>query len=644
MRWLPKHELGALLEALREGGRTVFGPTARDGAIRLAPIEHATELPRGWTDAQGPGKYRLSREGDAVFSGYVVGPDSLKATLFPARETLYRAERRPDGKVGFAPVLPEPTPAAVLGVRACDLAAADVQAAVFGAGPFEDPRYASRREAVLTVGVSCTEPGELCFCASTQTGPRVREGADVALTEHDDGFVIEALTPRGESVVGELGREASEEEARWVEQATAEAATKMGRAVDLDGLPDALFGRLDHPRWKDVADRCLSCGNCTSVCPTCFCSTTERPSSLDGTEASQVRLWDSCFTDEHGYIHGGSFRPEVEDRYPQWLTHKVGAWVSQFGTSGCVGCGRCIAWCPVGIDLTAEIAALRDGEGEATLPAPPTPEERVEATLVPEPAKVVAVKRDSHDVVTLTIEAPFEHAGHGQFDQLSLPGVGEVPISISGFEDGALEHTIRAVGRTTEALCALQPGAELGVRGPFGRAWPLEQLVGRPVVVIAGGIGLAPLRSALREMIRRPDDFPEVHLCYGARTPEDVLFAEESVGWIAAPNLTLHVTVDCATRAWLGHVGVVTRLLDRTSVPEGATAMICGPEIMMRFTVERLAELGVVDEDIWVTMERHMECATGFCGRCQYGPFFLCKDGPVFSFDQIRFLFGKAGF
>ncbi|HJK93647.1 MAG TPA: 4Fe-4S dicluster domain-containing protein [Polyangiaceae bacterium LLY-WYZ-15_(1-7)] len=657
LRRLPKAALGALIARLGQT-HTVRGPRVRDGAIVFGEVEAAEDLPRGWTDAQGPGRYRLEREGEAVFEGYVVGPDSPKRAHFPAREVLYTAERRADGKVGFAPVEATPGRTAWLGVRACDLAAERVRGAVFEAGG--EPRPAARGREDLRVAVSCTKPGELCFCASTGTGPRAGEGADLVLTEREDDFLIEAPSEAGKAVLADLPVEPAEEGAEaWLDAAMEAAEGAMGRAVEMDGLPEKLLGRLDHPRWDEVAERCLACGNCTSVCPTCFCSTTESPVAISATgigtveggavevgagEAAQVRLWDSCFTEEHAYMHGGTLRPTVKARYRQWLTHKVGSWVAQFGTSGCVGCGRCIAWCPVGIDLTEEIAALREGEGELALPvlreAPLEDED-----LVPSVAEVVGVRRESADVVTLRVKSErLAGFGPGQFTQLSLPGVGEAPISISGEEAGAIEHTIRGVGAVTKALCALEEGDELGVRGPYGRGWPMEALEGAPVVVVAGGIGLAPLRDALRKMVGSPASYPEVHLVYGARTPDDVLYAQEMLGWLGGPHFRLHVTVDRAAPSWRGHIGVVTRLLDEESVPEGARAILCGPEIMMRFTVEALGKLGVPDERIWVTMERHMECATGTCGRCQLGPYFVCRDGPVFRFDQVRALFGQEGF
>jgi NAD(P)H-flavin reductase/ferredoxin len=646
VRTLDRDDLQQLFAVLHDRGLTVVGPTVRDHAIVLDELASADELPVGWNDAQGPGRYRLSREGDRVFEGYVVGPDSLKQTLFPAREVLYEAERRPDGTVGFAPVVADPPGRAFVGVRACDLAAADVQDRTFLRGPHVDPRYRARRARTFLVAVNCTEPGDLCFCASTKTGPRVTEGADLVLTERADDFLVEAGTEAGREVLEALETgEATDEDAAWLDAAMAEAEGKMGRAMETEGLPALLFGRLDHPRWDDVADRCLACGNCTSVCPTCFCSTAEEDSDLVGHEGAHQRLWDSCFTEGHAAIHGGSFRPTVKDRYRQWLTHKVGAWVSQYGTSGCVGCGRCIAWCPVGIDLTEEVAALREGEGEAPLPAPPTFAEHRDEDVTPRPAEVVAVTRETADVVTLHVRADgFAPFAPGQFCMLSLPAVGEAPISISGSDGAALELTIREAGAVTRALCALEPGQQLGVRGPYGQPWPLETMAGGPVAVVAGGIGLAPLRDALRRMLGRPRDFPEVHLFYGARSPDDAIFVREMLGWLEEPTFHLHVTVDQATPSWRGHVGVVTRLLAPDLVPEGTHAIVCGPEVMMGFTIEALSKLGVPDERVYVTMERHMKCATGFCGRCQYGPWFVCKDGPVFRYDRIRMLFGREGY
>lgn len=357
--------LDDLLAALRRRGFRVLGPTVRDGAIVYDDLERAAELPVGWTDRQEAGTYRLERRQDEARFGYAVGPHSWKQFLFPARLRLWRARAN-----GGAPVVEEEpldeTPLAFIGVRACELNAIGIQDRVFTGGTFVDRDYAARRRGIFVVAVNCGEPAGTCFCVSMDAGPRVGEGYDLALTEILEGehrFLVEVGTPAGAEVLAELPSRPAED--ADVDDATAvveDAAARMGRTMDSVGLRDLLADNLEHPRWDDVAERCLTCGNCTLVCPTCFCSSVEDSTDLTGAEATRTRVWDTCFSLDYSYIHGGNVRASARSRYRQWMTHKLGTWHDQFGTSGCVGCGRCIAWCPVGIDITAEVAALRGEE------------------------------------------------------------------------------------------------------------------------------------------------------------------------------------------------------------------------------------------------------------------------------------------
>ena len=286
--------------------------------------------------------------------------------MYPPVERLWKAQRSGNGFTVENETSEVPK-YAFLGVRACDLRAMEIQDAVFDEGRGVDPRYIARRRASLVIAVNCTRAGGTCFCASMETGPRVGGGFDLALTEIvDDGrheFLVEVGSDIGAAVLARVDqRAASGSDLKRADAAISEAAASMGREM----VPDAaefLARNLENPHWDEVAKRCLSCGNCTMVCPTCFCTTVEDTTDLAGESAERWRKWDSCFSVEFSYIHGGSIRRETAARYRQWITHKLSTWHEQFGTSGCVGCGRCITWCPVGIDITEEARAIRDSEG-----------------------------------------------------------------------------------------------------------------------------------------------------------------------------------------------------------------------------------------------------------------------------------------
>ena len=364
VRVLHRHDFQHLLNALASRGYRIVGPTVRDGAIVYEEIHAASDLPEGWTDRQDGGTYRLERRNDAALFGYTVGPHSWKKFLFPPRTRLWQADRQPQGFL----LRPEPldaAPYAFLGVRSCELHAIAIQDKVF---MDTDPLYRAHRERAFLVAVNCGQAGGTCFCVSMNTGPRAESGFDLALTEIlEDGrhaFTVEAGSERGREVLQMLpADEAGAADLEASARCTERAVQQMGRSMDITGVPELLARNLEHPRWDDVASRCLACANCTMACPTCFCSTVEDTTDLTGDHAERWRSWDSCFTMDFSHVHGGSVRTSTKARYRQWLTHKLSTWHDQFGTSGCVGCGRCITWCPVAIDLTQEVAAIRASEG-----------------------------------------------------------------------------------------------------------------------------------------------------------------------------------------------------------------------------------------------------------------------------------------
>jgi len=361
---LDRDGLDALVAALVAQGRTVVGPTVRDGAIVLAELASATELPYGWGVELDAGRYRLVPREDGAAFAHSAGPQSWKSYLHPARERLWSADRSPQGEVSFTADEPEAPAYAFLGVRPCDLRAIAIQDRVLTGGRHEDAGYGSRRRRALLIAAECTEPGATCFCVSAGGGPAADPGYDLALTEVVDGdghrFLVRVGSEEGARLLAAVPHREADTVTEDTARSTVDAARdRMGRALPPVDLRTLLGASLEAERWDDVAARCLTCGNCTMVCPTCFCTTTEEVTDLTGDHIERWQRWDSCFDLDFSYLHEGPVRSSGRARYRQWLTHKLSTWYDQFGSSGCVGCGRCIAWCPAGIDITEEVAALR---------------------------------------------------------------------------------------------------------------------------------------------------------------------------------------------------------------------------------------------------------------------------------------------
>ncbi len=355
----PKPALQRVFDNLHGIGFQLIGPCIRDGALILDRIEKLSELPIGWAVEQSAGISRIVRTHATDYFGCSVGAHSWKQFLFPSDCDLLTAQRDGDGWT-FKPIPVDSQLFAFVGVRPCDLQAIAIQDDVFANGTVSEPRYAHRRERTFILAANCNTAAETCFCTSMKTGPRANSGFDLALTELSDSFVMEVGSEAGSKVLeGVDWQPAGAFDLGRVTQITQRTERQIQRQVATGDLPQVLYDRIDHPYWDAIGSRCLACANCTLVCPTCFCSTVEDRADLTSRKTIRTRVWDSCFILDFSHVNGGNSRPAIKSRYRQWITHKLASWIDQFGHSGCVGCGRCIAWCPVGIDITEELSKLR---------------------------------------------------------------------------------------------------------------------------------------------------------------------------------------------------------------------------------------------------------------------------------------------
>lgn len=355
--------LESLFRELQNREYTVIGPRIRDSSVVLENIATTDQLPKGWITEQDSATFRLQKTDSPSLFRITHSMNGWNRYLYPPLLTLWKAHRNNNGFVVEDTGVKKER-FALIGVRPCDLEAIKKYDRIFLRDAYHDKTYKQRRESVFIVTVNCTQPSGTCFCASMDTGPKADSGFDLALTEIIDNgshyFLAESGSDAGEDILGKIPHDpADTSDIEHANTLLQNAVTRMGRTLDTENLKEILYRNYEHPHWDDVAERCFTCGNCTLVCPTCFCTTIEDYTDLTGSTGKRIRKWDSCYNNEFSYIHGGSVRTSSYARYRHWLMHKLATYHDQFDTPGCVGCGRCITWCPAGIDITEEAKSIR---------------------------------------------------------------------------------------------------------------------------------------------------------------------------------------------------------------------------------------------------------------------------------------------
>jgi len=564
--------------------------------------------------------------------------------LLPAKETLLRFKIGDEPEV--EPVI-EASPRAIIGVHPYDIKAIELlDEAFMTTNP--DPNYIARRQNTIIIGADCLNPSPKSFAPSMGTY-LTETGFDLLLTNIGADYMITVGSEKGADLLAKYAqvREPSGDEVAKQKAVRDEALAKYELSLNVprERLPKLLEESYDDPYWESRSETCLSCGSCVMVCPTCFCFDVQDEVVLNLKDGERLRQWDGCVLVDFAKVATGeNFRHDKASRFRHRIYRKGKYILERYGKVGCVGCGRCATACLAEIASPLEAFNAIAESVQAKEAAMRTIREVKPETELYAPRLAEVVKIDELTPNEKVFEFRFKDGkelGHrpGQFVEVSIMGTGESPISVSSSptKDGTFQLAVRNVGNVTNTLHALERGAMVGIRGPFGNGFPLEALDGRDVLLIAGGIGLFPLRSLVQYILDRRSSFGKVILLFGARSPAERLFLDELDLWSRSPEIEFQETVDKGDESWKGNVGVITTLIPKVDIDPGKTmAVVVGPPIMYRFVIGELKKKGLADENIILSLERRMKCGVGKCGHCQINGVYVCQEGPVFTLAQLR--------
>lgn len=566
--------------------------------------------------------------------------------MFPPKETLLKFKTGNGNHV--EPVI-EYTPRVIIGVHPYDIKAIELLDEVF-MNHNPDPNYIARRENTVIIGVDCLHPSPRSFAPSMGTN-WTETGFDLLLTDIGNSYIVKIGTEKGAELLVKHTkyRLPTGDEIVRQKKVRGEALNRYKIALDTpkDRIPKILEESYDDPYWENRSATCLSCGSCIMVCPTCYCFDVKDEMALNLKEGERFRRWDGCMLVDFAKVASGeNFRKDKASRFRHRMFRKGKYILERYGKVGCVGCGRCSSACLAGIaspleafNSLAENIRLKEAATSVIQAAKPARD-----IYTPEMAEILSVRQltEKEKVFELKLKSG-KKLGHypGQFVTVSIMGTGEAPLSISSspLRGKNFQLAVRNMGDLTSALHSLEAGATVGIRGPFGNGFPLETLEGRDLLLIAGGIGLFPLRSLIQYVMDRRYDYGKVSLLYGCRTPAERVFTDELDFWQNSKEIDFHETVDMPCEGWTGNVGVITNLIDKVDIdPKKTMVAVVGPPVMYKFVIEKLKKRDLPDAHVFLSLERKMKCGVGKCGHCQINGIYTCQEGPVFSLTQLRSL------
>ncbi len=635
MKIMKRDDFNAFINALiKDSGLDIEGVKAKGEKFAFGPLESADDLRLDYDVTLLPPKKYFLPQYEQILKFDLSSPFHIEMAELPRKRVV----------IGIHPY-------DIIAIRQMDGYFLDTDICL---------TYLRRRQNTLMIGCDVMKVQEKAFFGEMGTGS-VQSGFDLFLTDLGDRIAIEVGSEEGGNLLryAENLEEASPVDVQKVgamREAIAQKASR-GLVIKPTGWYDLLEKNYECDVWKEQSDKCLGCGTCTMVCPTCFCYDIEDDLNLDLKTGERLRTWDGCLLRKFTEIGSGEiFWEDILTRYRHRFNRKGRYLPDRLGFVACVGCGRCSSQCiPDIADPVNLINMLFEASPYPVHDSPSDPQtvktdllvlrsnQKFKMLLMPLAATIKRIEKltEKETLFEIALDSgmPLGHVP-GQFVEVSLMGIGEAPLSVSSAPKGkTFEIVVRKVGDVTNKLHALKVGDRIGIRGPFGKGFDVEGLKGRNLLFIGGGIGIIPMRSFINYVLDHRREYGEVTVLYGCKEPSAMLFAKEIAAWSQRNDIQQRITVDkCpANERWEGDLGVITTLISKVKFdPKNTVAIVVGPPIMYRFVIGDLLKFGVLEEDIIVSLERRMKCGVGKCGHCQINGVYVCKDGPVFNYKDVK--------